>query len=545
MREVSASGVSAPGLAAAVARAVDEGLLPAGAAASQGDPRPWPVVLLTALGAWLAAIPLLGVVSLLLGPLVQNAVGPYVAGALVLAGSVVVLRSSSVPLFVEQLAVPGLLVGGGSLGFGLFRDLPDPLAALVLAGVAFALLLWLRQGWLRVLLGVAMAALVGVALMERRWLWRGGEREQAWLACHLLLATGLAWPWVQGRWRGRRAALEDLSAGWMLVTLAGLALLAGMTFLVGGAMGAGIVGELAREAGSGLLPRSASQLVQQAASAALAAGGLAVLARAWPGLRQPLLMVVGVALVVLAWFMPTLGGVLLALACLLAMHRFVLAGAAAVAAAWVVGAFYYALAWPLADKALVLAGTGAVIGSVAWWLRPREAASPAAPAPALGRQALWVGLTAGLTLVVAVAAIGQKQGLITHGQPVYVELAPVDPRSLMQGDFMRLNFRMPGGLREAPSVGALRPKVVARRDERGVASLLRVAHAGEPLAPGEFLFELTPKDGRWILVTDAWFFREGDGERWARAKYGEFRVLPTGQALLVGMADEKLQPIRP
>ncbi|WP_046241178.1 GDYXXLXY domain-containing protein, partial [Delftia tsuruhatensis] len=65
------------------------------------------------------------------------------------------------------------------------------------------------------------------------------------------------------------------------------------------------------------------------------------------------------------------------------------------------------------------------------------------------------------------------------------------------------------------------------------------------LAPGEQRFELTPRGGRWTLVTDAWYFREGDGQRWEQARYGEFRVEPDGRALLVGMADAQLRPIVP
>ena len=42
---------------ATVRTAVAAGLLPAGAAAPVQDQRPWPVLLLTALGAWLAALP--------------------------------------------------------------------------------------------------------------------------------------------------------------------------------------------------------------------------------------------------------------------------------------------------------------------------------------------------------------------------------------------------------------------------------------------------------------------------------------------------------
>ena len=37
-------------------------------------------------------------------------------------------------------------------------------------------------------------------------------------------------------------------------------------------------------------------------------------------------------------------------------------------------------------------------------------------------------------------SILQKEKLLTDGQLVLLELAPVDPRSLMQGDYMRLNY---------------------------------------------------------------------------------------------------------
>jgi uncharacterized membrane-anchored protein len=63
------------------------------------------------------------------------------------------------------------------------------------------------------------------------------------------------------------------------------------------------------------------------------------------------------------------------------------------------------------------------------------------------------------------------------------------------------------------------------------------------LAADELRITLTPKNGQWILVSDAWYFREGDAPLWEKARYGEFRVLPDGTALLVGMADADLKPI--
>jgi uncharacterized membrane-anchored protein len=547
----------------AVRAAINAGVLPSGAAPSKHDARPWPVVLLTGLGAWLAALPLLGMVGLLLGDLLQRSAGPYIVAALVLAGAVVVLRSRDLPLFVEQLAVPALLVGGGSLGFGVFRDLPDEAASAVLAGVALCFAAVIARGWLRVLLGALAAVLAALAVPLDAWgawgAWGRWSSVSHGLAWHTVFGAWLAAVWVQRRALFDRArlhwaaALDPVLAGWLLATLAGLAWWSGMTFLVGAS-----VGEV-RGVGAGDPAASWFKAMHpglQALSVGLAVAGAALAARAWPSLRQPWCGCVAAVLAALAWFMPALGAVLLALGVAATTHRWLLAGAAALAAAWIAGAFYYQLAWGLATKAVVLTAAGAAIGALAWWaLRhqhaPAGATSQNAPAPSVPMlrphvsQAL-IGLGVLAVLGVANTAIVQKERLIARGQPVFVELAPVDPRSLMQGDYMALNFRIPSDAMPAPErrLGVRRPQVVARRDARGVAVITR-ADDGQPLAAGEIRIELTPKSGRWMLVSDAWFFREGDAQRWAAARYGEFRVVDSGQALLVGLADEALQPIRP
>jgi uncharacterized membrane-anchored protein len=192
-----------------------------------------------------------------------------------------------------------------------------------------------------------------------------------------------------------------------------------------------------------------------------------------------------------------------------------------------------------------LAAVGALLAALVWLgagLRRAWHAKTAGQGPGL---APWlIGLTAIGTLAVANVGIWQKEILIAQGRPVFLELAPVDPRSLMQGDFMRLRFRLPAEADGQPRLlGRGRPQVVARCDAMRVAALLRLRNPGETLAEGEFPIELTPKDGGWTVATDAWFFREGDSPRWQAARYGEFRVTPDGQALLVGLVGADLKPI--
>lgn len=531
--------------------AIAEGLLPADAQAPSTEHRPWPVVLLTALGAWIAAIPLMGLVFALVGGLLDSGVGSYLVGAAVLAGALSLMRRPGLPLFVEQLALPVLMVGAGLLGFALFRDLPIRVAALLLLGLVLALATWLQRPWLRALLGAAAAALLSVQLLPSRWFDLGGGMLSFWLAPHLLLALWAGALWAQQRHvldgsRVRWAALiEALASGWVLVALAGLCWLAGMTFLVGGVLGGSAAGGLALEVGSALSPALRwLPLLMRAGSLGFALAGALLLARCWPGCRRPLFLVLAAVLAALAWLLPSLGGALFALALLAAGQRWRLAGASAVAVAWIIGSFYYQLHWALGQKALLLLGLGALLGLLSW-LTQRRAAAPAlaAPAPARSRWLLLVGAAA--VLLVANGAIWQKERLIREGRPVFVALAPVDPRSLMQGDFMRLNFALPATV-DTPLLqdfGSQRPRLVARLDGRGVAQLLRLHASDAALADGELLLELTPRDGRWVLVSDAWFFEEGRAAAFEAARFGEFRVLPDGRALLVGMADQNLHSI--
>lgn len=573
--------MSADRLDTLLANAIAAGLLPPDAQRPDRAERPWPVLLLTALGAWLAALPLFGMVGMLFGDLLRLSAGPWLLGTLVLAGVVVLLRRSGLALFVEQLALPGLLVGGSLLAYGLFRDLPLQVAAFGLCLLALLVAALLPQAGLRLLLGVvACGAWVATCLSrfdETRppdgWHWR------LWLGWHVALLLWLALRW----WLDRPAAepatavasplpaarwwliAEPIGTGWVLATLAGLAVSSGMSFLIGASLEPGAAGAVGPA--GGVVPGPASGVLHalSAGSVLAALAAAAWLASRWAVLRQPWCAGVVGVLLVLAWFMPMLGGVLLILAVCLTGSRWRLAGAAALAALWIVGAFYYQLAWSLTHKAALLAAAGVVLGLLAFWaLRLEHAAAssadcaaasvvadrsaPAAMLPRRGLARLGAGLSLLALLLVVNVGIWQKEALIRTGRPVFVELAPADPRSLLQGDYMALNYRFGDGLRAelvelAKHDNPARPRVLARVDARGVAQLERLAAAGAVPAADELLIELTPKGGGWTVVSDAWFFREGEAERWQPARYGEFRVGTDGQALLVGLADQHLQPL--
>lgn len=143
------------------------------------------------------------------------------------------------------------------------------------------------------------------------------------------------------------------------------------------------------------------------------------------------------------------------------------------------------------------------------------------------------GVVARLAIVGAVVlvlgavngSIYVKERIKARGERVLLELAPVDPRSLMQGDYMALDFTIAREVRSNTS-GSV-PLVL---DRNGVGRLATMP------APGALRIRYRIRQGRVWLGTNAYFFEEGSAEHYAGARYGEFRVdRRSGEAVLVGM----------
>jgi len=140
----------------------------------------------------------------------------------------------------------------------------------------------------------------------------------------------------------------------------------------------------------------------------------------------------------------------------------------------------------------------------------------------------------GLAILAAVNySIWQKEKLLSDGQIALLELAPVDPRSLMQGDYMALRFALE---RDAGNIGRDAHLVVGL-DENRVARFRRVDD-GRPLAPDEMRIFARYRDSGLKVGTNAFFFQEGDAALYESAKYGEARVDGQGQLLLTGLRDK-------
>lgn len=156
----------------------------------------------------------------------------------------------------------------------------------------------------------------------------------------------------------------------------------------------------------------------------------------------------------------------------------------------------------------------------------------------------------GLALVLGIVnwEILAKREVLANGATVLIELRPVDPRSLIQGDYMALAFAdysMPdsGTISGMPFRGTVILSLNANR----VARFQRLDDGG-PLGAQELRVRYRRyKDFEDRIAYNArsYFFQEGLASRYAAAKYAILRVDNSGASVLFGLADENLKLIGP
>ncbi len=133
-------------------------------------------------------------------------------------------------------------------------------------------------------------------------------------------------------------------------------------------------------------------------------------------------------------------------------------------------------------------------------------------------------------------SIAQKEKTLADGQLILLQLAPVDPRSLMQGDYMRLDYDINRGIEEQ-KLKIKRGFCVVRLDENGVAQLVRTQADKTPISENEYLIEFTYSDFSASIGEGSYFFEEGQAARFEKAEYGGVKVDKYGNSVLIGLYD--------
>jgi len=151
-----------------------------------------------------------------------------------------------------------------------------------------------------------------------------------------------------------------------------------------------------------------------------------------------------------------------------------------------------------------------------------------------------------IILMVCNYAIFNRERLINGGQVVYLKLAPVDPRSLMQGDYMALRFEVTNQafVRGLDHHQYKDGHVILNLDNQKIGTFQRFDDNTE-LKNSQIRMRYRIRNGRNKFATNAFFFQEGHAHIYEEAKFGEFRVAENGDSVLTGMRDKNLVLLGP
>jgi len=272
------------------------------------------------------------------------------------------------------------------------------------------------------------------------------------------------------------------------------------------------------------------------------------------------LLLAGLLLILaLHYIIPGMSSALLLLLVGFMRQRSILLGLGVIALISFISRYYYLLDITLLTKSITLIAFGIVlviafvtISKLFNSTKEQETLQDTGKAsPSRIRSDSWyksTWFTASITLLILLLvnfSIYQKEHILRHGQPVLLELAPVDPRSLMQGDYMRLRFDIESALldkiQNKDSDELLNSgKFVVSIDKNQVASNPKL-YLDENLLAGQVAMRFRIRHSRIQLATHAFFFQEGAAEDYETAKYGEFRVAENGELLLNNLRDESFR----
>jgi uncharacterized membrane-anchored protein len=135
----------------------------------------------------------------------------------------------------------------------------------------------------------------------------------------------------------------------------------------------------------------------------------------------------------------------------------------------------------------------------------------------------------------------QKEQVLKDGELVLLKLVPLDPRSLMQGDYMALRYAVTRELN--PDSIPARGYCILRLDENGVGHNSAIRKNKGDLKEGEIAIRYYYNERFVSIGAESYFFEEGSASKFDSAKYGGLRVSKNGSSVLVGLYNEGLKLI--
>ncbi|OAS15245.1 GDYXXLXY domain-containing protein [Paenibacillus oryzisoli] len=209
---------------------------------------------------------------------------------------------------------------------------------------------------------------------------------------------------------------------------------------------------------------------------------------------------------------------------------------------------YYDLAWKLLHKSISFAIIGILIIGITVWIEKKKglhSEEDSNQTTGISPNRWVIALLVGLQLVAMSLQIGKSEYLLSHGKLIKLQLQPLDPRSLIQGDYVRLRYTISeppiyqDNLEERTSKGKV-TVVLAPSGTSDVYEFRREYHEGEQLASDEVRLNGEREGYEGIKYgIENFFIPEGTGRSYEQnAKFAEVKVSAGGDAILVRLTEK-------
>jgi uncharacterized membrane-anchored protein len=158
------------------------------------------------------------------------------------------------------------------------------------------------------------------------------------------------------------------------------------------------------------------------------------------------------------------------------------------------------------------------------------------------------------TILFFAGLVAKNEWHLHHSKSIFIQLKPVDPRSILQGDYMALAYELnlqslkalSGSESEALDQAIFNhatvpAKVILDSQNRVVRTILDINNS----FAGQSLILKNPENRLQALypASRSFLFAEGLAECYQKAKYAEFKVNEKGEASLFDLRGEELQPL--
>nr|MBC9203411.1 GDYXXLXY domain-containing protein [Paenibacillus sp. PL91] len=210
---------------------------------------------------------------------------------------------------------------------------------------------------------------------------------------------------------------------------------------------------------------------------------------------------------------------------------------------------YYDLFWTLLHKSITLALLGLIAIAVTYVFAYRTRAAVPEETDAYSRLLRKSPILIGIVIVLQLGYVGYhaatSEALLSNGTSIKLAIEPIDPRSILQGDYVRLGYSIStppvNVAKEIESRRSLsRIKVVLRPGDSGVYVFDRLYTSGEALADKEIVINGTSSGWQTINYgIETYFVPEGTGtETEQNARFAYVKVGKSGDAILERLSKE-------